>query len=213
MPTPQRVANPSTFNDTTAPRIVRTVKRIHQRQTRSNTPMPTTPADDKVDTHNGWYDQPRSPRNERITAQPITPQKPAPAARTVQPATIFEDEPVSKDHHTRIPIISQDEEDIINSVPRGLGFLMTYKVPAPAPVQCSPRILPRFQQANTAIFCAQAALYEWIAHVMEAPTIFTPQKLQPAVLSSASEGNIDLQEFCGGVTHPETGATITSYNV
>ena len=23
--------------------------------------------------------------------------------------------------------------------------------------------------------------------------------------------NIDLQEFCGGVTHPETGATITSY--
>jgi len=40
--------------------------------------------------------------------------------------------------------------------------------------------------------------------------IFTPDCLKAAKLS-LNEGNIDLQEFCGGVTHPYTGETITSY--
>jgi len=38
--TPQKVDSPSPSNDTTTPRIVHTTKKIHQRHTRSNTPMP-----------------------------------------------------------------------------------------------------------------------------------------------------------------------------
>ena len=38
---PQRVTPTSTSVDITAPRIIKTSKRIHQRKTRSNTPMPT----------------------------------------------------------------------------------------------------------------------------------------------------------------------------
>ena len=45
---------------------------------------------------------------------------------------------------------------------------------------------------------------------MEAPKIFTPNTLKAATLS-VPEGTIDLQEFCGGVTHPETGENVTSY--
>ena len=39
--TPQRVAAPSTSVDITAPETIRIRKRIHQRQSRSNTPMPS----------------------------------------------------------------------------------------------------------------------------------------------------------------------------
>ena len=39
---PQRVTPTSTSVDITAPRIIKTSTRIHQRKTRSNTPMPTT---------------------------------------------------------------------------------------------------------------------------------------------------------------------------
>jgi len=53
MQTPQRVDGPSTSNDTTAPRIVRTAKRIHQRKTRSNTPMPALPGEEP---YTNWYD-------------------------------------------------------------------------------------------------------------------------------------------------------------
>jgi len=45
---------------------------------------------------------------------------------------------------------------------------------------------------------------------MEAPKILTPDCLNAAQLS-LHKGNIDLQEFCGGVRHPDTGETITSY--
>ena len=38
--TPQRVAAPLTSLDNTAPETIRTSSRVHQRQTRSNTPMP-----------------------------------------------------------------------------------------------------------------------------------------------------------------------------
>ena len=45
---------------------------------------------------------------------------------------------------------------------------------------------------------------------MEVPKIFTPDALKTATLN-IPEGKIDLQEFCGGVSHPETGENITSY--
>ena len=50
--TPQRVAAPSTSVDITAPETIRTSKRIHQRQTRSNTPMPSI-TEEIVDAEEG----------------------------------------------------------------------------------------------------------------------------------------------------------------
>ena len=112
----------------------------------------------------------------------------------------------------RVPMASQDEDDdIMSHIPRGLGFPMRIQTKPPAPPRRPPRTsLPQFQRANAAIFANQEAIYEVLAHVMEAPNIFTPDCLKAAKLS-LNEGNIDLQEFCGGVTHPETGKTITSY--
>ena len=87
---------------------------------------------------------------------------------------------------------------------------MEVPVPRPTPRR-SPRInLPSYQRANSAIFTCQEALYEFLTHAMEAPKIFTPDTLTAATLS-VPEGNIDLQEFCGGVSHPVTGENITSY--
>ena len=40
--------------------------------------------------------------------------------------------------------------------------------------------------------------------------MFTPDKLKAATLT-VPDGNINLQQFCGGVTHPDTGVNITSY--
>ena len=45
---------------------------------------------------------------------------------------------------------------------------------------------------------------------MTTPKIFIPKKLEPKKLD-IDGAPIDLQEFYGGVTHPDTGKTITSY--
>ena len=207
LPALQRVDVPSTSNDTTAPRIVREAPRIHQRHTRRNTPMPAIVEET---TCSNWYDSPRSPRREknskRIRNSPVT----SPIIQPAMPSPTFEEIPAQGAPGPEIPVISQDDEVLI-SRPRGLGFPMTWQVPTPAPPRRSPRNLPRFQRANAAIFCAQEALYEWLAHAMETPKIFSPNKLTPATLSATDNGSIDLQEFCGGVTHPDTGETITSY--
>ena len=74
-----RVTTPSASNNTTAPRVVRHQPQIHQRRTRSNTPMPTileeveesptlTPEFD-----NTWYEKPRPKRNQ--ATQKKTKQK------------------------------------------------------------------------------------------------------------------------------------------
>ncbi len=202
---PPRVDVPSTSNDTTAPRIVRTGKRIHQRRTRSNVPMPTIPEDD---TMSNWYESPRQPRREK--KQTKTSKQVSPNAVPTAP-TFVEMQPTGEAPDPSVPLVTQDEDSIINDIPRGLGFPMQVPVQRPAPPRRSPRsALPRFNRANAAIFCKQEALYEFIAHALEAPKIFTPHSLEAATLS-VPEGSIDLQEFCGGVTHPDTGETITSY--
>ena len=97
--------------------------------------------------------------------------------------------------NNNIPTITQEEDDIISKVPRGLGFPMEIPVPRPNPRR-SPRInLPNYQRANAAIFTYQEALYEFLAHAMEAPKIFTPDTLKAATLSVPKE-TVDLQEFC-----------------
>ena len=169
------------------------------------------PAIPEETTYNEWYDSPRSPRRKKQGKQKQNASETSPIVQPATPTHTFEEVPASGAPNPRIPIISQDDEDIINDVPQGLSFPMTYQVPSPPPPIHSPRSLPCFQQANAAIFCAQAALYEWLAHAMETPTIFTPNKCLPAQISTTDDGNIDLQEFCGGVTHPDTGKTITSY--
>ena len=108
-------------------------------------------------------------------------------------------------------MITQDDDDnVMNEIPRGLGFPMKIPVTRPVPRR-SPRInLPSYHRANSATSVYQEALYEFLAHAMEAPKIFTPDKLKTATLN-VPEDNIDIQEFCGSVSHPETGENITSY--
>lgn len=208
MQTPQRVDVPSTSNDTTAPRIVRQAKRIHQRRTRSNIPMPAIPEET---TYDNWYDSSRPPRSEKKKAK--KPKQISPIVQPAAPAPMFEEiQSTGGAPDPRVPMVSQDDDDnIINEIPRGLGFPMQIPVPRPAPPRRSPRInLPSYNRANAAIFVCQEALYEYLAHALEAPKIFTPDSLKAATLN-VPDGNIDLQEFCGGVSHPDTGENITSY--
>merc|ERR1711966_189222 len=67
---PQRVGTPSTSSDPTAPRNAKTSKLIHQRKTRSNTPMDTIP--EKDDTGSDWYNSERPPRNKKKNAKTKT---------------------------------------------------------------------------------------------------------------------------------------------
>ena len=205
--TPQRVDVPSTSNDTTAPRVVKTTRQVHQRHTRSNTPMETIPEED--DTGSTWYDNERPPRIKKRQVKART--KVAPATAPENNAPIFQEVSTTEDNSdNNIPTITQDEEDIISKVPRGLGCPMVIPMPRPTPRRSPRTNLPSYQRANSATFTYQEALYEFLAHAMEAPKIYTPDTLMPATLS-VPEGNVDLQEFCGGVSHPETGENLTSY--
>ena len=169
--------------------------------------MESIPEED--DTDNGWYNNERPPRNKKKNTK--TKTKLAPINTPKNKAPIFQEVCTTEDRDNyNIPTITQDEDDIISKVPRGLRFPMEIPVPRPTPRR-SPRInLPNYQRANSATFTYQEALYEFLAHAMEAPKIFTPDTLKAATLS-VPEGNVDLQEFCGGVSHPETGENITSY--
>ena len=185
---PQRVGTPSSSNDTTAPRNTKSIKQIHQRRTRNNTPMETIPEED--DEGSDWYNNKRPPRNKKKN----TKTKPIvnPTNTSNNNAPVFQEISTSEDkNNDNIPIITQEENDIIRKVPRGLGFPMEIPVPRPAPRR-SPRInLPNYQRANAAIFTYQEALYEFLAHAMEAPKIFTPHTLEAATISVPKE-NIDL---------------------
>ena len=48
-----------------------------------------------------------------------------------------------------------------------------------------------------------------LAHAMEQPKQWVPSNLQAQSKKPTEEQ--DLQDFCGGVTHPTTGETITHY--
>ena len=208
MQTPQRVDTLSTSNNTTAPRIVRQAKCIHQHTTHSNTPMLEIP---KEATYDNWYDNTRAPRREKRKAK--VPRQASPMAQPVAPAPTFVEVPLTgKAPDPRVPMVSQhDEDDIINSIPRGLGVPMQIPVPPTAPPRRSPRTrLPNYIQANATMFICQEALYKVLAHALEKPKLFTPDKLKIATLN-IPDGDTDLQEFCGGVTHPDTGKSITSY--
>ena len=61
---PQRVIASSTSVDVTAPETIRTSNRIHQGQTRSNTPMPSI-IEKVVDTRWVHFNQPREGRVEK----------------------------------------------------------------------------------------------------------------------------------------------------
>ncbi|KAL7529996.1 hypothetical protein ACHAXR_003264 [Thalassiosira sp. AJA248-18] len=106
MQTPQRVDAPSTSNDTTAPRIVRQSKRIHQRRTRSNFQMPSIPEEA---TYENYYDSPRSPRREKKNKQKQKQQN-SPISQNVMPAPTFEEVPASGAPGPRVPVITQDDE-------------------------------------------------------------------------------------------------------
>ena len=169
--------------------------------------MDVIPEED--DTESDWYNSERPPRNKKKINKTKTRTKPTNTTGNKNP--MFQETSTTEDNNNNnIPIISQEENEIITKVPRGLGFPMEIPITNPKPRR-SPRInLPNFQRANAAIFTYQEALYEFLAHAMEAPKIFTPDTLKAATLSVPKEP-IDLQEFCGGVTHPETGENITSY--
>ena len=127
---PQRVGVPSTSNDTTAPRIIRTTRHIHQRHTRSNKPMETIPEEE--DTGSEWYDNERPPRNKKKKNKTRTML--APDNVPEEQAPVFQEIHTTEDSGNQdIPMITQDDNDIINEIPRGLGFPMKIPVPRPTP--------------------------------------------------------------------------------
>ena len=74
----------------------------------------------------------------------------------------------------------------------------------------SPRIaLPWYNRANSVMFVNQDAVYEMLALAMEQPKEWVLRNLQAQCNNHTEEP--DLQDFCGGVTHPPTGETITHY--
>ena len=79
---------------------------------------------------------------------------------------------------------------------------------------CEPRRLPRialpsYNRTNSAMFVNRDAVYEMLAHAMEQPKQWGPRNLQAQRNNPTEEP--DLQDFCGGVTPPTTGKTITHY--
>ena len=126
---PQRVGTPSTSNDPTAPRNTKTSRQIHQRHTRNNTPMETIPEED--DTGSEWYNNERPPRNKKKNAKTKTKLDPTNTSKNKAP--IFQEISTTEDkNNNNIPTITQDEDDIMSKVPRGLGFPMGIPVPRPS---------------------------------------------------------------------------------
>ena len=58
------------------------------------------------------------------------------------------------------------------------------------------------------MFIQADAVNEMLAHDMEAPKHWVPDKFMK---DQSNPDHIDQQEFCAGVTQPDTGETITSY--
>ena len=76
---PQRVTPTSTSVDITAPRIIKKSKRIHQRKTRSNTPMPTIIEDEELILEEFEDTVMRKELEKEIqTIQKISPRKATP---------------------------------------------------------------------------------------------------------------------------------------
>ena len=87
---PTRVDKPSMSNNTTAPRVLCQANQIHQKKTRSNTPMPSITEDLEVEVapppsewSDNWYQQPRinsqqkKPSKKRvISTKPCKPRPP-----------------------------------------------------------------------------------------------------------------------------------------
>ena len=81
--------------------------------------------------------------------------------------------------------------------------------PPPAlPQHSMRRALPQFSRPNTAMFVKADAMNEILAHAMEAPKQWVPEKFME---ERSKPDYVDPQEYCAGVTHPETGERITSY--
>jgi len=160
-------------------------------------------------TYENWYDNPRSPRNEKKKAK--LPNQVSPEPESVAPAPTFEEGPMAEgEPEPRVPMVCQDEDDevprvspdedddIMSHIPRGLGFPMRIQAKPPAPPRRSPRTsLPQFQRANAAIFANQKAIYEVLAHAMEAPKIFTPNCLKAAKLSALTRVTLTSKTSVG----------------
>ena len=83
--------------------------------------------------------------------------------------------------------------------------------PSPAPPQHSRQLaLPQFSRPNSAIFVKSDAIYEMLAHAMEAPKRWVPEKFTE---ERSKPEYVNPQEYCTDVTHPKTGETITSYKI
>ena len=79
----------------------------------------------------------------------------------------------------------------------------------PATPRRSPRnALPQFNRPNAPMFVQADAINEMLTHAMESPKHWVPKKFME---ERSKPKHVDQQEFCVGVTHPDTGKTITSY--
>ena len=119
-PTPPRVGTPTTSHDATAPRVVRQKRPIHQRNTRSNTPMPAIPEEPEIQQEvtqsewsDEWYKTPREKsekKNENTRKTQISP--------TEFPKQVFYAPLPKMAPPPRVPVVSQDEEEQPTAPPR-----------------------------------------------------------------------------------------------
>ena len=68
--------------------------------------------------------------------------------------------------------------------------------------------MPQFNRPNTPMFVQTDAINEMLAHIMEALKHWVPEEI---IKERSKPDYVDPQEFSAGVTHPDTGKTITSF--
>ena len=100
----------------------------------------------------------------------------------------------------RVPIVSQEDTPSSTTLSNAKPLRRS---------KCINNSAPTFQALHRPMNVSQEALYTVLARGMEAADWAIPTRMEKQELTF--DANFDLQEFCGGVVHPITKETITSY--
>eukprot|EP00804_Cyclotella_cryptica_P007932 CCRYP_019848-RA/>CCRYP_019848-RA protein AED:0.05 eAED:-0.05 QI:0/-1/0/1/-1/1/1/0/1335 len=189
MPPPR--VEPTLSSNPTAPRILRTTPRLHNRVTRRNTPgLTTNPTPPRRSPRlNPTVPNPSEPNAPLQPSQLPSPVAPLAPAQALTPPTRA---PADSDHHTSSlpsPTFTDNDDD---SVVIPIASILMDKH-TPVHVQ-----IPHF--------ISQDALQAFACHVSAPDTssLFLPKWRQPTAMPH-------LQHFANPVVHPTSGKTISKY--
>ncbi|KAL7530050.1 hypothetical protein ACHAXR_003283 [Thalassiosira sp. AJA248-18] len=236
-----RVVNESTTSiDSTSPRVVRGTRQVHQRQTRSNTPLPSIME----------VIQPQTAATPTVTTNPIEPtplQAPPPfpvnktksKTRKVRGTTIGSarnstKKASRKQIQTLIDIQrQQDNQANINGeieqrtykLPQAKSYI-TYHIPTPKSSKPSPIPITQdeeddFTTEDQPVEPTRRShrLHQQSTRLASISQHAFHSYIGNAILSNATQNlppdsifHTNIEEFANGVVHPETKETITKYN-